>query len=79
MCYAQLEETMLDPREIPEIEEIDLERIETPLKTCGHAECACLMQEEETFCSDECEAASVDSAGCPCGHLACTSESAPIN
>jgi hypothetical protein len=65
---------MLDPREFPEVEELEMNDVQTVVKTCGHASCVCLMQEEETFSSDECEQAPVDGAGCPCGHLACTSE-----
>ena len=42
-------------------------------KRCAHAGCACLMQEDEEFCSDACEAAAGDDNSCDCGHLACTS------
>ena len=43
-------------------------------KVCAHPGCACLMQEEEDYCSDSCEAAAPGDA-CTCGHLACTSTS----
>ena len=39
-------------------------------KICAHPACSCLMQEEEAYCSDACEA-SKDSDRCGCGHLAC--------
>ena len=43
-------------------------------KRCAHAGCACLMQDDEEFCSDACEtAAGNDDDSCGCGHLACTS------
>jgi hypothetical protein len=45
-------------------------------KRCGHGGCACLMQEDEEFCSDACEAAAGDGDSCDCGHLACTSHAA---
>lgn len=41
-------------------------------KRCAHDGCACLMQEDEEFCSDACEAGGGDT--CACGHLACESE-----
>jgi len=64
---------MTDVRNFPELEELDENTHETTVKTCGHASCACLMQEEEVYCSDECEHAT-HGGSCPCGHLACTSE-----
>jgi len=39
-------------------------------KICTHPGCSCLMQEEESFCSDACEQ-SGEGDGCPCGHPAC--------
>ena len=42
-------------------------------KRCAHDGCACLMQEDEEFCSDACEAGDGGDT-CACGHLACESE-----
>ena len=43
---------------------------ESTEKHCAYAGCSCLMQEEESYCSDECERAQGDGE-CDCGHLAC--------
>ena len=43
---------------------------ESAEKHCAHSGCSCLMQEEESYCSDECESAEGDGE-CGCGHLAC--------
>jgi hypothetical protein len=42
-------------------------------KRCAHEGCACLMQEDEQFCSEACENDGRAST-CTCGHLACESE-----
>lgn len=41
-------------------------------KRCAHIGCACLMQDDEDFCSEACEGA--NGGACPCGHLACEAE-----
>ena len=43
-------------------------------KRCAHPTCVCLMQEDEEFCSDACEANAGGDGACECGHLGCEAE-----
>jgi hypothetical protein len=68
-----------DERIFAEVEDLEYDDAATTVKTCGHPGCACLMQEEEVFCSDECEQSSPDARECPCGHLACTADASGVS
>jgi hypothetical protein len=70
---------MIDENVFVGLEDETEDLAESTVKTCGHPGCACLMQEEEVFCSDECEQAGESATECPCGHRACTDDTSGVH